>query len=178
MSHGPRENRPRCRSAARIFTRSVICRFRSLFSQLFRCFFGTAGSKKPEFMRLSEVRPLYFPDFISGISERSEASKSEGWAERCARPAQQGLKPTPGSSPHQSTDLQQPVNGDDHCRQKAGPLPGGKDLLGCHGYPSRDPHHTGGCPCYAAALRKYWEIPTWRRAIASTSPLSVSLSSA
>ena len=85
MSPGPRENRPRCRSA-RIFRRSVICRFRSLFSELFRSFFGTAGSKRPEFMRLSAV----FSRLISGSSERSEASKSVGWAERCARSAQQG----------------------------------------------------------------------------------------
>ena len=38
------------------------------------------------------------------------------------------------------------------------------------------PDRTGGCSHYAA-LRKYWEIPAWRRAIASTSPLSASLSS-
>jgi hypothetical protein len=40
------------------------------------------------------------------------------------------------------------------------------------------PDHTVGCSHYAAALRKYWEIPAWRRAIASTSPLSASLSRA
>jgi hypothetical protein len=76
----------------------VICCFRSLFSLLFRCycplffavFFATAGFKKPEFLRLSEVWQLYFPGFISGISEQSEASKSVGRVERYARPAQQG----------------------------------------------------------------------------------------
>ena len=42
-----------------------------LFLTVFRCFFAAAGFKRPEFLRLSEVRSLYFSGFISGISERS-----------------------------------------------------------------------------------------------------------
>ena len=102
MSPGPPENRPGChyigltRSDAvpgDIFTRSTICCFVRCFRYyclLFLAVFGTAGFKKLEFLRLSEVRRLYFPGFISGISERSEALKSLGWVERYARPAQQG----------------------------------------------------------------------------------------
>jgi hypothetical protein len=65
----------------------------AVFAVIARCFslfFCTVGFKKSEFLRLSEVPPLYFPGFISGISERSEASKSLGWVERYARPAQHG----------------------------------------------------------------------------------------
>ena len=69
-----------------IFLRGqLLAVIRSLFSLLFRCYrplffavFYTAGFKKPEFLRLSEVPSLYFAGFISGISERSEASKSLG----------------------------------------------------------------------------------------------------
>jgi hypothetical protein len=59
----------------------VICFFRSLFSLLlpavFRCSFETAGFRQPEFLRLSEVRPLYFPGFISGISAQHPIGETE-----------------------------------------------------------------------------------------------------
>ena len=42
----------------------------------------------------------------------------------------------------------------------------------------RAPDPACGCSHYATALSECWEIPAWRRAIASTSPLSASLSSA
>ena len=84
--------------------------------------------------------------------------------------------PVPG------VDLGMKVTGsmDSAYLEQARPVPGGKGLVGCRGYPSREPapDHTVGCSHYAAALRKYWEIPAWRRAIASTSPLSASLSGA
>jgi hypothetical protein len=41
-----------------------------LLPAVFRCYFATVGFKKPEFLPLSEVLPLYFPGIISGISER------------------------------------------------------------------------------------------------------------
>jgi hypothetical protein len=169
MSPGRPENRSECHYIGLtrsdvvprdIFTGSVICCFRSLFSLLFHCyfslFFAPAGFKKPEFLRLNEVRPLYFPGFISGISERSAASKSVGRVELITRSG--GAQATAGAI----TEMRIRTRGSSR------------------GYPCRDsrlrPHwwllH------YAAALRKYWEIPAWRRAIASTSPLSASLSSA
>ena len=57
---------------------AVISLLFRCYSALFSLFFCTAGFNKPEFLRLNEVPSLYFAGFISGISERSEASKSLG----------------------------------------------------------------------------------------------------
>jgi len=52
-----------------LFSFAVFAVISLLLPAVFRCSFATAGFKKPEFLRLSEVWQLYFPGFISGISE-------------------------------------------------------------------------------------------------------------
>jgi hypothetical protein len=99
-----------------IFTRSVIgCYSFAVISLLFRCysplfslFFCTAGFKKPEFLRLSEVPSLYFAG-LSAVSA-SEARLRSAWGglSDMRDPLSTGLKPTPGSSPHQARTCNNP----------------------------------------------------------------------
>jgi hypothetical protein len=53
-----------------LFSFAVFAVIPLLLAAVFRCYFAAAGFKKPEFLRPSEVLPLYFPVIISGISER------------------------------------------------------------------------------------------------------------
>lgn len=195
---------------------AVLARcFRCYFVAIARCFslfFGTAGFKKPEFLRLSDARPLYFPG-LSAVSASEAGRLSE------MRATHQGVSDyCQDHRPTQARRCNNPLNGVElpitfgiaepspnidvciamgvpgaRCRfRHEGPrehedCPPGKGAAG----PGRQDRldvvairvetradYTVGWSHYAAALRKYWEIPAWRRAIASTSPLSASLSSA
>jgi hypothetical protein len=49
-----------------------------LLAAVFRCYFTAASFEKPEFLPPSEILPLYFPGFISGISGRGHRRSKVG----------------------------------------------------------------------------------------------------
>jgi hypothetical protein len=61
----------------------------AVIGRCFRCYFTAASFEKPEFLPPSEILPLYFPGFISGISgrghRRSKSARNDLRSEAAAK---------------------------------------------------------------------------------------------